>query len=106
LTGVFPDYVARRGFAPIERGRLVRAGTLSSARRLDTGDDNAVALLEQIGRRSYQAAFQLVRQPVPGNVAVLGELSDRFSDARRILGVVTERFLFAQRTRWFGMGQG
>jgi hypothetical protein len=106
LTGVFPDYVARKGFAPIERGRLVRAGTLSPARRLDTGDDNAVALLEQIGRRSYQAAFQLVGQPVPGSVAVLGELSDRFSDARRILGVVTERFLFTQRTRWFGMGLG
>ena len=26
LTGVFPDYVARRGFGPIEEGRLLRAG--------------------------------------------------------------------------------
>jgi hypothetical protein len=116
LTGVFPDYVARRGFAPIERGRLSRAGTLRPAgpggnrgARLwpvDAGDDNAVALLEQIGRRSYRAAFQLVKPPVPGNVAVLGELPDRFGDARRILGVITERFLFAHRARWFGMGQG
>jgi hypothetical protein len=116
LTGVFPDYVARRGFAPIERGRLVRAGSLDPARSkgtdggpgqpLDGDDGNAVALLELIGRRSYQAAFQLVRPPVPGNVAVLEELPRRFGDARRILGVVTERFLFAHRGRWFGVGQG
>jgi hypothetical protein len=116
LTGVFPDYVARRGFAPIERGRLARAGRLTAARQqgdrgawlrpLDPEEDNAVALLEQIGRRSYRAAFQLVKPPVPGNIAVLGELPDRFGDARRILGVVTERFLFAQRDRWFGMSQG
>ena len=115
LTGVFPDYVARRGFAPIERGRLTRAGTLSPPRQAGDGggslrpigseEDNAVALLEQIGRRSYRAAFHLIDPPVPGNVAVLGELPDRFGDARRILGVVTERFLFAQRDRWFGMGR-
>jgi hypothetical protein len=115
LTGVFPDYVARRGFAPIERGRLVRAGRLApraaqgqigpSSLPLDAGDDNAVVLLEQIGRRSYHAAFQLVTPPVPGNIAVLGELSSRFGDARRILGVVTERYLFARRDRWFGMGR-
>ncbi len=115
LTGVFPDYVARRGFAPIERGRLTRAGSLSpphhdgnrdgSPRPFDLDEDNAVALLEQIGRRSYRAAFHLVKPPVPGNIAVLGELPDRFGDARRILGVVTERFLFARRDRWFGMGR-
>jgi hypothetical protein len=115
LTGVFPDYVARKGFAPIERGRLTRAGTLSPPRQagdrggsrppLDPDEDNAVALLEQIGRRSYRAAFHLIKPPVPGNIAVLGELPDRFGDARRILGVVTERFLFAQRDRWFGMGR-
>jgi hypothetical protein len=115
LTGVFPDYVARRGFAPIERGRLSRAGTLRlDQRQVRSGaslwpadsDDNAVALLEHIGRRSYRAAFQLVSPPVPGNIAVLADLPDRFGDARRILGVITERFLFAHRTRWFGMGQG
>jgi hypothetical protein len=115
LTGVFPDYVARRGFAPIERGRLTRAGRLSPAPRdrdrggslrpIDPDEDDAVALLEQIGRRSYRAAFHLLDPPVPGNVAVLEELPDRFGDARRILGVVTERFLFAQRDRWFGMGR-
>jgi hypothetical protein len=115
LTGVFPDYVARRGFGPIEQSRLVRASRQASARpRGERGpsrpgegaDRNAVALLEQLGRRSYQAAFQLLGTPASGHVAILGELPERFGDARRILGVVTERFLFANRDRWFGLGPG
>jgi hypothetical protein len=113
LTGVFPDYVARRGFGPIEQSRLVRASRQASTRRRgapgaprpgETADDNAVALLEQLGRRSYRAAFQLLGTPASGHVAILGELPERFGDARRILGVVTERFLFAHRDRWFGLG--
>jgi hypothetical protein len=113
LTGVFPDYVARRGFGPIEQSRLVRASRQAAIRRRaepgasrtgETADDNAVALLEQLGRRSYQAAFQLLGTPASGHVAILGELPERFGDARRILGVVTERFLFAHRDHWFGLG--
>jgi hypothetical protein len=116
LTGVFPDYVARRGFAPIEQGRLVRASGLASARQrgnrqwaarpVDPDEASAVALLEGLGRRSYRAAIQLLPTPVPANVAVLGEIPERFGDARRILGFVTERFLFPHRDRWFGVGPG
>jgi hypothetical protein len=114
LTGVFPDYVARRGFAPIEQSRLARVSRSAFARErteptreqrpLGPGDGDAVALLEQLGRRSYHAAFQLIGTPVSGHVAILGELPQRFGDARRILGIVTERFLFANRDRWFGLG--
>jgi hypothetical protein len=115
LTGVFPDYVARRGFGPVEQGRLVRASRQASGRPRGEprasrpgvpADGNAVALLEQLGRRSYLAAFQLLGTPASGQVAILGELPERFGDARRILGVVTERFLFAHRDRWFGLGAG
>jgi hypothetical protein len=115
LTGVFPDYVARRGFGPVEQSRLVRASRQASARSRgepravqpgETVDDNAVALLEQLGRRSYRAAFQLLGTPASGHVAILGELPERFGDARRILGVVTEHFLFAHRDRWFGLSPG
>ena len=57
---------------------------------------------EQLGRRWYRGAFELLPRPVPGNVAVLGELPERFGQARRILNLVTERFLFRYRDRWFG----
>ncbi|MBO0732680.1 MAG: hypothetical protein J2P57_25705 [Acidimicrobiaceae bacterium] len=102
LTGVFPDHVGRRGFGPIEQERLRRA----SGRNRDSAsshDDSAVELLEQLGRRWYHAAFQLLPRPVPSSALVLGELSEHFGDARRILGVVTERFVFPYRNRWFDL---
>jgi hypothetical protein len=60
-------------------------------------------MLEWLGRRWYQAAFDLIPQPVPSTLAVLGEMQERFGDARRILGLVTERFFFPYRDRWFGL---
>jgi hypothetical protein len=111
LTGVFPDYVARRGFGPIEQGRLVRSGLhaggpmRASDRRggpnsLD--EIGAVGLLDVLGRRWYRAAFDLFPRPVPANLLVVGELPELFGQARRILGLITERFLFSHRGRWFG----
>jgi hypothetical protein len=113
LTGVFPDYVASRGFGPIEESRLLRSGVMVNSRRSPSSElkrmgvgGGAVGLLEQLGRRWYRAAFDALPRPVPGNVAVLGELPDRFGDARRILSFVTERFLFRHRDHWFELGGG
>jgi hypothetical protein len=111
LTGVFPDYVARRGFGPVEEGRLLRAGGVrrgatESAGSLGLGDPGAVGLLDQLGRRWYQGAFTLAPRPLPSALRVLGELPQRFGQARRILNFVTERFLFAHRGQWFGFGPG
>jgi hypothetical protein len=112
LTGVFPDYLARRGFGPIQEGRLLKAGRMETLRpepgpggmqeSFFPGDGHAVALMEQLGRRWYEAAFELMPRPVPSTLAVLGELPKRFHEARRILAMVTERFLFGYRDRWFG----
>jgi hypothetical protein len=113
LTGVFPDHIARQGFGPVEQGRLLRAGGFVKGRseavasepgHAALGDRGAVGLLELLGRRWYQAAFELLPRPVAGNVTVLGELPERFGQARRMLSVVTERFLFPHRDRWFGLG--
>jgi hypothetical protein len=115
LTGVFPDYVARKGFGPIEQARLARAGRLPAGRRSSgsgrdgsetPADGDPVTLLEQLGRRWYTAAYRLLRTPLPDNIAVLGELPERFGDARRILGFITDRYLFVQRGRWFGAEPG
>ena len=111
LTGVFPDYVARRGFGPIDEGRLLRAGGAEGDRSrqrgvVDFGDRGAVGLLEQLGRRWYRGAFQSLPRPVSENVAVIGELPERFDQARRMLGFVTEQFVFPHRDRWFGIAGG
>lgn len=112
LTGVFPDYVARNGFGPIAEGRLLRAGGITRGRSdalprdpgaAAFGDRGAVELLEQLGRRWYRTAFELLPHPVTENVAVLGELPRCFRQARRMLGLITEQFLFARRDHWFGL---
>jgi hypothetical protein len=113
LTGVFPDYVARHGFGPVDQGRLLRssrvaAGSPPGARaagikpEIDR-DGDAVTLLGQLGRRWYQAAYRLLPGPVPANVAVISEMPERFNDARRVLGVIAERLLFPHRDQWFGI---
>jgi hypothetical protein len=112
LTGVFPDHLARRGFGPIDEGRLLRSGTITrpgaQVRRSSVplaGDRGAVGLLDQLGRRWYRAAFDLLPRPVPENVEVLEDVAERFDQARRILGFISEKFLFAHRDRWFGLAQ-
>jgi hypothetical protein len=117
LTGVFPDYVERHGFGPVAEGRLRRVGGLAAQRQAPrdrarpapdwvpgTGDEGPLALLEQLGRRCYEAAFASVPRPVPASLAVLGELPGRFDQARRVLSLVTDTFLFPVRGRWFGFG--
>jgi hypothetical protein len=113
LTGVFPDYVARHGFSSIEEGRLRRAGGIMTVGGRETlpsepgagvfGDRGPVDLLEQLGRRWYRAAFDLLPRPVAENVTVLVELPGRFRQARRALNLITDQFLFAHRDRWFGV---
>lgn len=127
LTGVFPDHVARRGFGPIEESRLLRAvpgragadpgagAPGAGARRPEapprtsfaaafSGDGGAVGLLDELGRRWYDSAYRMLPPPVPARVAVIGELPEHFGEARRVLNVLTETYLFARRERFFGAG--
>jgi hypothetical protein len=93
LTGVFPDHADRLGLAPVQAGRLLRAAGL------DPGADEAgggVALFELLGRRWYRLAVA----GAPG-LPVVGEVADRFHHARRVLNLVTDRYLFPHRDRWF-----
>ncbi len=114
LTGVFPDAVSRRGFGPVEESRLRRAGRLAAdaGQRAGTAPTWAreatepVGLLSQLGPRWYRAAFDLIPRPVPADLVVVGELAERFSQARRVLSFITERFLFPHRETWFGLAAG
>jgi hypothetical protein len=112
LTSVFPDYTARRGFGPVELARLVRSGTTGARAngadrpRVELEDVDPVGLLEHLGRRWYKAAFNLLPRPIPANLVVVGELPQGFPQARRVLSLVTERFVFSNRNRWFGLPEG
>jgi hypothetical protein len=55
-----------------------------------------VALLELLGRRWYR----LAHAGAPA-LAVVGEVADRFEEARRVLNLVADRHLSGHRQRWF-----
>ena len=107
MVGVFPDHTARHGVSSVEESRLLRSGRLRGpverAGVAGYGDASAVDLFEALGRRWYRLAHDLVPAPVPADVVVLSELAERFGDARRILNVVTDRYLFPFRAQWFGL---
>jgi hypothetical protein len=101
LTGIFPDYAAERLVVSRERQQLERALDRSDRERAEVED--GIWLLERIGRRSYRIAH---RAAVRGTVMteVLANVSENFAAARRVLNFLTDRYLFPQRQRWFGVG--
>jgi hypothetical protein len=106
LTGVFPDHTATSGFSPVAESRLLRAGRLRAAASAGPlsplADTGAVGLLEELGQRWYRLAAAGVRTP-SRDLDVVGQLgSSRFGEARRVLNVMTDRYLWPQRDRWFG----
>jgi hypothetical protein len=107
LTGVFPDHTATRAFAPAHADRLLRLAGLEGdeARRASSPRDpgaraGGVALLERLGERWYRLACSSA--PVrTAPLRVVEEIADRFDQARRVLNLVTDRYLFPLRARWF-----
>ena len=106
LTGVFPDHVEGRAFPPVAVERLSRAvaeGESAAGRRQEPMalDLRTMDLLERLGRRSYQVAWDATPFPDAGFARVLGDVAGHFRHARMILNLLTDRYLFTQRERWF-----
>jgi len=99
LTGVFPDYAAERLIAERERRGLERA--LRPADREQSEGRDGIWLLEQLGRRAYRIAQQGADRGAP-MAGVLGDVSENFAVARRILNFLTDRYLYPMRRQWFG----
>jgi hypothetical protein len=100
LTGVFPDHTARTSLGgPLARAQLLHSAAVGPARVAPDSVD-AFQLLELLGTRWYRLTVRL--SPVPGSVDVLAAIAEHFTDARRILNVVTDTYLFPLREQWFG----
>ena len=93
LTGVFPGHTEARGFGPVQAGRLLRSAGLIPG---DAEAGGGVMLLELLGRRWYRLAH--ARSPA---LQVVGEVADRFEEARRVLNLLADRHLSGHRERWF-----
>ncbi|HEY3036406.1 MAG TPA: hypothetical protein VGJ54_17340, partial [Streptosporangiaceae bacterium] len=93
LTGVFPDYASSRALGPVNAARLLHAARLPAAQQERLAAEPAIELLEHLGARWYRAARDLA--PVTtARLTVVGEVADRFRQARRVLNHVADRYLF------------
>ena len=101
LTGIFPDYTAERMVLARERRQLEHA--LEPRERVNGARHDGVWLLERVGRRAYRIANQAADQR-GALTQVLAAVSENFATARRMLNFLTDRYLFPQRQRWFGIG--
>jgi hypothetical protein len=101
LSGVFPD---RAGREPLPARHLERIRRVLGAERevgrlagaAITGD--GMATLEWLGSSAYRIAHDTL-QPAP---SLLLSLAERFADARRVLNVLADRYIFPHRSRLFG----
>jgi len=100
LTGVFPDYATAHALGPVNAARLLRAAQLPASQRDRLADTPAIELWEHLGARWYRAARDLA--PVAtARLAVVGEVADRFRQARRVLNHVADQYLFPSGNPWF-----
>src|SRR5215467_14607780 len=100
LTGVFPDYAAAHALGPVDAARLLRAAGLPAAQHERLAEAPAIELLEHLGARWYRAARDLA--PVPtARIAVVGEVADRFRQARRVFNHNAARSQFSPRTLYY-----
>src|SRR5215468_9701180 len=100
LTGVFPDYASSSALGPVSAARLLRAARLPAAQQERLATAPGIELLEHLGARWYRAARDLA--PVAtARLTVVGEVADRFRQARRVLNHVADRYLFPPGSPWF-----
>jgi hypothetical protein len=100
LAGVFPDYAAAHALGPLDAARLLRSARVPSGERDGLVVAPALELLEYLGARWYRAA--LAAAPVQtARLAVVGEVADRFRQARRVLNHLADRYLLGPGSAWF-----
>src|SRR5215813_12862197 len=100
LTGVFPDYATAHALGPVDAARLLRAAELPASQRERLAGTPAIELWEHLGARWYRTARDLA--PVAtARLTVVGEVADRFRQARRVLNHVADQYLFPSGNPWF-----
>jgi len=105
LAGVFPDYSAMHAFGPVDVSRLLRSARVPAGDRDGLAAAPALDLLEYLGARWYRAA--LATAPVrTAGLDVVGEVAERFRQARRVLNHLADRYLVGSGTGADGTGSG
>ena len=94
LAGVFPDYTQNGALSPVDAARLVRTagiGADGDPERMATAP--AMELFEHLGACWYRNAWQTSRHRTR-QLEVVADVAERFHQARRVLNLITDRYLF------------
>lgn len=103
LAGMFPDYSAMHAFGPVDVSRLLRSARVPAGDRDGLAAAPALDLLEYLGARWYRAA--LATAPVrTARLDVVGEVAERFRQARRVLNHLADRYLVGSGSSGTGSG--
>jgi hypothetical protein len=98
LSGVFPEHAARHPLQPREVDALQRllGGPGPGEVIRSNAPEKGIWLLEWLGRRAYNVTAEWAPED-----ADLVEVAEAFGRARRVLNLVTSRYLYPSRDRWF-----
>jgi hypothetical protein len=97
LSGVFPDHVATHPpFSTVDARRLMAVFGDEQGEPVE----GVVPFLEQLGRRWYRHALR-TSPVITASLRVLADVAREIQPARRVLNVVTERYILPTRGRWF-----
>ena len=100
LAGVFPDYSTMHALGPVDVSRLLRSAHVPARDLQSLTTAPALDLLEYLGARWYRAA--LTTAPIrTARLDVVGDVAERFRQARRVLNHLTDRYLIGPTAPWF-----
>jgi hypothetical protein len=104
LSGVFPEHAARHPLQPRDVDVLQRllGGPGPGEMIRSSAPEKGLWLLEWLGRRAYNLTVELS----PASASDLVEVAEAFGRGRRVLNLVTSRYLYPSRERWFPATEG
>lgn len=91
LSGVFPDHTTRSSMGELARARLARSAGVHDD--LALGDEDNIKFFEIVGSGWYGKAVDSASIAVGVGPAYLRDVADRFTDARRLLNFLSDRYL-------------
>ena len=90
LCGVFPDHTTRNSLGELARARLARSAGVEEGHAFE--DDDEVRFFEIVGPGWYGRAVDSASSLGAGPTYLL-DVADHFSDARRLLNFLSDRYL-------------
>lgn len=90
LCGVFPDHTSRHPLGELSRARLAASAGINTS-QMEEGSE--VRFLEVIGSSWYERAVGSADRVAASGLGHLTDMAHHFTDARRFLNCLTDRYL-------------